>query len=36
VKAHLTASAKAVSRHHLMEVLQSGQDLLAEIEGLMG
>jgi hypothetical protein len=36
VKAHLNASAKVVSRHHLMEVLQSGQDLLDEMEGLMG
>jgi hypothetical protein len=36
VKAHLNASAKVVSRHHLMEVLHSGQDLLDEMEGLMG
>jgi hypothetical protein len=36
VKTHLNASAKVISRHHLMEVLQSGQDLLDEMEGLMG
>jgi hypothetical protein len=36
VKAHLNASAKVVSRQHLMNVLQSGQDLLDEMEGMMG
>jgi hypothetical protein len=25
-----------VSRHHLMDVFQSGQDLLGEMDGLMG
>jgi hypothetical protein len=36
VRALLNALAKVVSRRHLMEVLQSGQNLLAEMEGLMG
>jgi hypothetical protein len=36
VKAHLNASAKVVSRQNLMAVLQSGQDLLDEMESMMG
>jgi hypothetical protein len=36
VTAHLNASAKVVSRQHLMAVLQSGQDLLEEMESMMG
>jgi hypothetical protein len=36
LKAHLNDLAKKVSRHHLMDVLQSGQDLLGEMEGMVG
>jgi hypothetical protein len=33
---HLDASAKVVSRHHLLDVLESGKELLDNLEGLMG
>jgi hypothetical protein len=36
VKGHLDASAKVVSRHHLMDILESGKELLDDLEGLMG
>jgi hypothetical protein len=36
VKGHLDALAKVVSQHHLMDVLESGKELLDDLEGLMG